>query len=138
MFPKISGLEAKKMDTRATLKVSLFYVLVLSILAVVLYNLFPGLILKILTGKAYPESVFLGRFFSISMSFFTLSFILIAYFLSIRDLQFIKYLVALTILQLLAIAMFHKSLVGVQLILSINAVLTFIIFLLLVWRHGKS
>jgi hypothetical protein len=117
------------MDTVSTLKRSLLYVLALCILAILFYNFFPAFVLKTLTGKVYYESVLLGRLFSVSMSSFTLLYILISYFLSIKDLRFIKYLVFFTFLQFLGIFLFHKSLIQVQLILCINAILLFLIHL---------
>ncbi len=136
MFPRTSGLNAKNMDTASTLKKSLFYVSALSICAIFIYNFFSVQVLTVLTGKAYPESVFLGRLFSISMSFFALLYIMIAYFLSIKDLRFIKYLVLFTGFQFLGIIFFHKNLIQVQFILCVNAILLFSIHLLLAYRKG--
>jgi O-antigen/teichoic acid export membrane protein len=132
MFPKTSGLNAKNMDTVSTLKKSIMYVFGLCILSVLFYNSLPYLILKILTGKAYAESIMLGRLFSISMSFFALLYILLMYFLSVKDFRFIKYLVFFTALQLIAIGFLHKSLLQIQLVLCINAMLLFCIHLALV------
>jgi hypothetical protein len=66
------------------------------------------------------------------MSFFALLYIFITYFLSIKDFRFIKYLVILTILQFVAIALFHKGLFYVQAILCINSILLFCIHFFLV------
>lgn len=132
MFPKTSGLNAKNMDTVSILKKSIMYVFGLCILSVLFYNSFPYLVLKILTGKSYPESIMLGRLFSISMSFFALLYILLMYFLSVKDLRFIKYLVFFTALQLITIGFLHKNLLQVQLVLCINAMLLFCIHLALV------
>ena len=132
MFPRTSGLNAKNMDTVSILKRSILYVLGLCILPLLFYNFFPSWVLRVLTGKAYPESIILGRLFSISMTFFTLLYILIMYFLSVKDLRFVKYLAFFTVLQLLAIILFHKDLIQVQLILCINAILLFCIHLALV------
>ena len=134
MFPKTAGLNAKKMDTGSTLRRSLFYAFILCIIANLFYNLFPFFTLKVLTGKVFAESVILGRFFGISMSFFTLLFILISYFLSIKDLRFMKYLILSALLQPLAIILFHKTLIHVQLILCINSILIFFIHLALVYK----
>jgi O-antigen/teichoic acid export membrane protein len=134
MFPKTSGLNAKKMDTLSTLKRSLSYAIGLCIFAGLLYNLRPHLILKIFTGKVLPESIFLGRLFSLSMSFFALTFILNSYFLSVKDMRFIRYLVLACLLQNLAIFLFHKSLLQVQLILCINSILLFFTNLFLVYE----
>ena len=138
MFPRASGLKAKNMDTIFTLQKSLLYTVILCIIASLVYNLFPGFILKLLTGKVYPESVVLGRLFSISMSFFALLFILISYFLSLGDLRFIKYLFVFTLLELFAIILFHKSLIQVQLVLCANAILLFFIHLTLVFKKSHK
>lgn len=127
MFTKTSRLNAKNMDTTATLKRSILFVAVLSAITFFIYNLFPGTVLRVLTGKVYPESIFLGRLFSVSMTFFSLLNLLIAYFLSIKDFRFIKYLAAFTLLQVLGVVLFHKSLVAVQSLLCINAALLFFI-----------
>ncbi|MBM3245888.1 MAG: hypothetical protein FJZ13_00965 [Candidatus Omnitrophica bacterium] len=134
MFPRVSGLKAKNMDTRPVLRQALLYTAGLCLIAAVGYNLFPAFVLKALTGKAYPESIILGRLFSLSMSFFVLLYMLINYFLSIADLRFIKYLVLFTLCQFGAIILFHKSLVGVQLILCANAILLFLTHLALAYR----
>ena len=60
MFPRAAGLKAQNMDTSAVLKRSLIYGGILCVIAIAVYNLIPGLILKILTGKALPQSIFLG------------------------------------------------------------------------------
>ena len=136
MFPKAAGLKAKNMDTDFTLRRSLLYACSLCIIANLVYNLFPNFALKVLTGKVFAESVMLGRLFGISMSFFALLLILITYFLSIKDLRFIKYLILFTLLQFLAIIIFHKTLVQVQLILCINSVLLFLTHLVLAYKKG--
>jgi len=138
MFPRTSGLNASNMDTRNTLKGSLIYSAILCLCALLFYNLFPGLVLKVLTGKAYPECIFLGRLFSLSMSFFTLLSMLMAYFLSVNDLRFIKYMVFFTALQVAAIILTGGiSLIAVQAILCVNAALLLIVFFLVLSAKGK-
>ncbi|TBR18469.1 hypothetical protein EPO66_01430, partial [bacterium] len=80
LFPRVSYLNARNSDTSATLKLSLVYGLILSAIAILVYNLFPGFILKVLTGKAPIEAIALGRIFSVSMSLFALLYIFISYF----------------------------------------------------------
>jgi len=134
MFPRTSGLKARNLDTRSILGKSLGLAAALGIISVLGYNLFPETVLRILTGKTFSESVFLGRLFSISMSFFALIYILILYFLSVRDLRFLKYLVLFTFLQLAAILVLHQNLTQVQLVLCTNSIILFIIHLILVYR----
>lgn len=135
MLPRTSGLNAKNMDTLSTLKRSLLYVFSLCTLAYLTYNFFPDFILRILTGKTYPESVFLGRLFSISMTFFALLYVLIMYFLSIRDLRFIKYLIMFTVAEYLVINFLHHTLTQVQITLCINSILLFFIHLMLLRKN---
>lgn len=137
MFPRTSHLNAKNQDTSSTLKKSLLYAGLLCLCAILIYNLLPGFILKILTGKSSLESIALGRLFSVSMSFFALLFILTTYFISVKDLRFIKYLVLFTVLQFLAIITLHGKLIQIQSILCINSALLFFIHLILAFRNKK-
>jgi len=129
MLPRASGLNAQKQDTLSTLKRGLLYAAALCIAAILVYNIFPEFILKVLTGKTFHASVILGRYFSVSMSFFALLLVLITYFISIKDLRFIKYLVLFTLLQVSAIILFHNTLIQVQLVMCVNAVILFLILL---------
>lgn len=129
MFPRTSFLHTQNKDTLHTLKRSLKYTAILCILGVIIYNLFPHYTLQILTKKTGIEYIGLGRLFSICMTFFALSGILLFYQLSINNFKFIKFLIPLTIIQILAISVFstlYKSLYMVLIILCINS---FILFL---------
>lgn len=134
MLPAMSGLNAKRADTISGLKSSFAYAFLLCAAAAVAYNALPHFCLRVLTGKAPEESVALGRLFSFSMSAFSFLYILITYFLSIKDTRFIKYLVLFTVLQVLALAIFHSTLMQVQLVLCVNAVILILIHLYLVFR----
>ena len=138
MFPRISGLHAKNMDTTVTLKKSLLYAAVLCVTAAVFYNIFPNFVLKILTGKTGAGPVLLGRLFSFSMSLFALLYVYISYFLSKKDMRFIGWLALFSVLQIGAINLFHRNLIQVQLALSINAFLLLGIHLLLYCKNPPS
>ncbi len=135
MFPKTAGLKAKNMSTHSALNKSLLYAAVLCVIVNLGYNIFPSFILKILTGKIFDESIMLGRLFGVSMSFFALLFILINYFLSIKDLRFIKYLILSVLMEILAIVLLHRTLIDVQLVLCVNSALLFLACLFLVYRR---
>ncbi len=135
MFPRSAHLKAKNIETHSTLQRSLLYSGGLSLAALIFYNLFPGFVLTVLTGKAFPESIFLGRLFSISMTLYTLILILVQYFLSLKDFRFLPYLIGSTILQFAAIALVHSSLAQVQYILCINAAILLAVHLMLSNTH---
>ena len=129
MFPRTSFLHTQNKDTLHTLKRSLKYSAILCILGVIIYNFFPQKTLEILTKKTGSEYIVLGRLFSICMTFFSLSGILLLYQLSINNFKFIKFLIPLTIIQILAISVFstlYKSLYMVLIILCINSFILFI------------
>lgn len=125
MLPRTSSLYAQDRDTRATLTRSLSYAGALSAAAFAAYNLFPGAALRVLTGKSFPESILLGRFFSVSMTFFALVTVLITYFLSRGESRFLIYLGALTVLEVGGIALFHRSLIEVQAVVCASAAVLF-------------
>jgi len=135
LLPRASGLKAKNIDALHILSRCLSYAVILCAISILIYNFFPGFILKALTGKAPYESVALARIFSVSMSFFALSSVLITYFLSQKDLRFIKYLIFLTLSQGLAIIFLHPGLMSVQLILCVTSILLFITHLALAYRR---
>jgi len=138
MFPKTSGLSARNMDTLSTLKQGLLYVSAISLAAICFYNLFPDFVLKVLTGKSYPESVLLGRLFSVSMSLFAVLFIFVNYFLSIKDMRFVKFLIIFTVIQNAAIFLFHPTLMAVQLILCASSALLCLIHMILAFKQGNT
>jgi O-antigen/teichoic acid export membrane protein len=137
MFPRTSGLNAVSSDTKGVLRKSIIYAFCLCLSAALFYNIFPGVTLRILTGKALPESILIGRLFSFSMTFFALCFVLINYFLSLKSFGFIKYLVFSSLLQFIGIIVFHTTLFQVQLVLCFNSVFLFVALLLSLKREPK-
>lgn len=127
MFPKISELHAQAKATSHLLKKSLLYAGALCGTAALICLLFPGLIIKLLSGEEHLHCIPLARIFSITMVFFALGYILLFYHLSIHYLGFIYPLVLLTTLQVLMIILFHQSLSQVLYIMCGNAMLLFLI-----------
>jgi O-antigen/teichoic acid export membrane protein len=125
MFPRSSGLHAQKDQTSAVLYKSLVYAGILCILATLFFNAFPAFVLRVLTGKVFPESILLGRLFGVSMSFFALSYIMMMYFLSVNDTRFIPVVLGCVVLELIGILLFHQSLIQIQATLCVIAAMLF-------------
>jgi len=123
LFPRAANLLAEEKKHHHILKKALFFSVLLCLVCILGYNLFPYTALRILTGKPYPVSVFLGRLFSVSMGFFGIVNVISFYLLSINNFKFIKFLVLFTILQTLAILLFHSTLATVLLVLCISSIL---------------
>ncbi|MCM8781704.1 MAG: hypothetical protein NC828_01415 [Candidatus Omnitrophica bacterium] len=129
MFPRTSFLHTQSKDTLHTLKRSLIYAVALCAFSVIIFNISPQQILNIITKKAGTDYVILARLFSICMAFFALGGILLFYQLSINNFKFMKFLINLTIFQILAVtifSIFYKSLFIVLIILCVDSFILFI------------
>ncbi len=135
MFPKTAGESAIKCDPRCTLFRSLKYAAMLCGCAVVVYNIVPEPMLRLLTGKATASSILLGRFFSVSLSLYALSYIVIMYFLSVGSRGFLAFAAAAALLQITGFALFHAHLVQIQAVMCTTAAGLLAALLVLVYRH---
>lgn len=137
MFPKTSELHAQNKDTLHVLKKSTVYVGALSGTAAIVCLFFPGVIIRLLSGQANPECIPMARIFSVTMFFYSLVYVLLFYNLSIHRLSFIYFLVLLTGLQLLAIILFHQTLIQIIYIMCGNAILLFLINLYFAFKRKE-
>lgn len=138
MFPKTSEFHTQAKDTLSLLKKSLLYVGILCGFTSVICLLFPGLIIRILSGQEHSDCIPLARIFSITMFFFALLYVLLFYHLSIHYTGFIYSLLLFTILQIVMIVLFHQRLPQVLYIMCGNAVLLFLINLYLAFKRKNS
>ncbi|MBN2181977.1 MAG: oligosaccharide flippase family protein [Sedimentisphaerales bacterium] len=138
MFPQTSRLHAQTKDTLHILQKGIVYVGILSGAAVLICFACPELIIKLLSGQSHAECVPLARFFAATMFFYALTYVVLFYHLSIGRVNFIYLLVLLTVFQVLAIALFHQSLLQVICIMGGNAVLLFAANLYIAFKAGKG
>ncbi|RJP29021.1 MAG: hypothetical protein C4533_04285 [Candidatus Omnitrophota bacterium] len=138
MFPKTSGLKAMNLDTKSTLNKSLRYVFLLCLCGLIFYNIMPEFTLRMLTGKTYSQTIALGRIFSLSMTAYSMVYLMISYFLSVKDLRFIKYLIIAVLSQNILIILFHESIFQVQWIVCINSVILLTIMFLIAFRKNEK
>jgi O-antigen/teichoic acid export membrane protein len=109
MFSRASNLHARKEGSLGILKRSLFFTFILSALAAIIYNIFPGLIFRALAGSVSRQAILLARVFSVSMLLYALSNVLFFYQLSIERYRFIRPLLIITSLQVIAMYLFHHT-----------------------------
>lgn len=121
MFPKVTQLEAQKRETLPVLVRSLMITGALCGLGILCSHFFPYRVTQILTGKVYPECQPLIRLFSINMTFFSLILILLYYHLAKSQHLFLFPLALLTILQIVAIALFNKTMIEVLTVVGVVA-----------------
>ena len=134
MFPKISLMNAQKKETFPVLIRSLIVAGSLCVMGMIICHLFPTLVIQMFTGKDYRECISLIKFFSINMSFFSLTFILLYYHLATQRKGFIYPLFFLTLIQIGSIVLFHQTLIRVLFIVGVVAFLLFGINFYLAYR----
>lgn len=113
MFPVASEKYESGRDPSAVFVNSLKLVGLGALLAVVLYSLFPGLLVRILFGEAYIGVVPYLGLFALFMALYSLVNLLVQFFLSIREMRIAGPLCALAAIQALALWFFHGSLLQV-------------------------
>lgn len=138
MFPKIAEQHAQKKDTVSILKKSLIIVGGLCMISGFICILFPEIILKILTGSAYPQCILLVAPFVISMSFYALSSVFLYYYLSIHNMKFIYIFLIFVLIQAGLIRFFHSSLMQVLVIMCLCSIGLFFINMIGIKRSVKT
>lgn len=138
MFPKASELYAQKKDSSLILKKSLLYVGLLAGGATLVCLLFPRLPLWLLWGNRFQASTPLVGKFALAMTFFGLVNILLFYQLSIHRFKYLHWTGTFTLIQIIAITLFHNTLSQVVWILVANGVLLFIVNQFLVWMPRRK
>jgi len=137
MFPKASELYAQKRDSSLILKKSLFYVGLLAGGTTLICLVFPHFPLWLLWGNRFQASTPLVGKFALAMTFLGLVNILFFYQLSIHRFRFLYLACVFTLLQIIAISLFHSTLSQVVWILVANGALLFVINQFLVWMPRR-
>lgn len=107
------------------LKKSLFFVSALCIAASIFTFIFPRFVLRIISGHALAECVPLVRLIIFPMALFALNYIFMFYNLSFNNMRFIIYIFIISLLQIVAIILFHQTLFEIIAILFISSLLVF-------------
>lgn len=138
MFPTLSSSEGQAKALR-TLRRSLMIAFFLCAGAILLGFLFPSFIVRILSGKVYPECIPLVRLFCINMTLYSLVLILLYYHLSTYRRGFLYPLIFLTLMQTGLILAFHRTLMQVLFMVGIVSACLFGASLYWAYRrHGKG
>lgn len=138
MFPKLTNLGEQKDKGLTILTRSLRIAIFFCVITILVVFLFPTLIIRILTGKVYPECIPLVRFFSINMTLFSLILILLYYHLSKHKRGFLYPLFSLTVIQTVSILFFHKTLTQVLFAVGLVALCLLIVNFYLIYRPERN
>lgn len=127
MFPKASSNFALNRDSTVVIRKTILAVAVLCGLLVAAYSLFPALLVSALFGEGYEASVPLIGIYGLAMSLFALINTLLLYYLSVQNIKFVWLLLVSTVVQILALNIFHDSLRQVIYVLVLVSTLTLLV-----------
>ncbi len=141
MFPKVAEMHASNKPNKKIMNKSLLLTLTGASIAVIIYFIFPKLIITLLFGKDYLGIYKLVGPFGLVMALFSLVYLLSLYNLSIHKTRFIYILILFNILEVILLFLFHNTLTQVVTILVTLMIALFIILYLytsLITKNEKT
>lgn len=125
MFPKV----VSSKNPERILKSVLFYTLLISSTAILLYFFIPSFISSVLFGSDYKIAQYVG-IFGLALGIFSVSNILVTYNLALKKTSFAFWLIPLLAVEIFGIIFFHSTLLEViQVVLVTNVLLcAFMVF----------
>lgn len=145
MFPIVSQRNARGLGIGKIFFYSFFATILIALIILSIYLLFPRLAINLLFGSAYLESANLLVWFGIFMTLFTISSLIINFHLSLNRIKVVALPFLAAIAQIIAIWVFHENLFEIILISIIVTTLLLISLLIyssyvnkLVVNHSPS
>lgn len=147
MFPMISDLYAKGERHFHLLLTTLLGVFGASLLILVFFTLAPKLTINLLYGQQFVAIWYHLPSMGIVMLCYGLVNVMANYFLSIGQMKFVPYLASFTVLEIIALLLFHSSIANFILVLMISQVLLLVVLfgiyiatkwsIILNWKEGR-
>lgn len=128
MFPMVAGRHSKGEKYFNLLMVSLVITLLMSLGAVSFYFVIPNIIVGLSYGAKYIEIVKYLPWMGLFISFYTVSYFMMNFFLSIDEVKIVILPLIFAILQIILIVLYHGSLLTV---IQISLLLMLLLFALL-------
>jgi len=126
MFPIIIGKKSRGEAYRGIFFVSFLLTVLISILAVSLYWLFPSLAIGILYGKDYltaaPSLVWMGLFIGV----YTANYILVNFLLSIERTKIVYLPLAIAVVQVVGINIWHSEIMDIITVSLVSMLVLFV------------
>jgi len=139
MFPMVAANHAQGKESRHLFLSSLGIVSFVSLGAILIYGLFPNLMVIILFGKEYLVASPLLVWMAIFISFYSLAYLLVNFFLSVDKVKSVFFSVGAAILQIILILLFHQTLEQViQVSIGVSGLLLLVLMVYyIVWAEEK-
>lgn len=113
MFPKVANSYAQDKETFSYFKHASFYIIALVLSSAFLILLLPELVIKIFTGKDYPQCIPLVRRFAMSMGAFAISFNFLLYYLSLNKVKYLAPFLIFLGIEGVLLYFWHRNLIQI-------------------------
>jgi len=138
LFPKVTQRHEEKRPHLDLLLKTLGLILLVAVPAVIIFFLFSEQIVQILLGTTYISIAPYIGWFALTMLFFSLVYALAHYFLSLQKTGFIPVLALFTVVEIIAIVLWHSSIMQIIQILLILFSIQFIILFIMALFASKA
>src|SRR3989344_1970097 len=135
MFPLTSERKENHQDSSSLYKKSLILISVICLISIIVYALFPELIINILYGDKYVDMAPYLVYSAIALSFLSLSNLILIYGLSTDKLRNFYYLLIFLAVELILLFMFHRSIYEYILAFMVSNIIMFIGSFFFLKRH---
>lgn len=129
MFPLVSERHANGKSYRRIFFLSIILILTITFFISGVYLFFPRLVVSLLFGKNYLPIIPYLKFFIPIFLFFTLSFVFLNYFLSVKKTKLVGIYLLAAVSQFVLILFFHKNLLEIALVFLIVVSFLFVFLL---------
>jgi O-antigen/teichoic acid export membrane protein len=140
LIPKAMEQKTNKIDSRIFLFKTIALSFVIALIGLIGYFLLPHLVVSLLYGPKYVGIEGIILITGITMTFFSISSLLINYFIAVERKKFVLLMMFFIILEIILITLFHSSFEEVALMVLISnviATITLILYLFFDSNKGK-
>ncbi|VVB89702.1 Polysaccharide biosynthesis protein [uncultured archaeon] len=121
-FPMIAEKYVRGEDTKDILKKSIIYTGILSGLLVLIYVLFPGIVIKIF-GQKYLNAIDFVAPYGMAMFFFSITGVMVNYHLAVRNVRYIALFAGFTVIEIIMLTIFNSSIVEmIEILFMVNLI----------------
>jgi len=135
MLPKVANSHAKEEETINHLKHSTLYIVALVVSAASVIIIFPEFMVRLFTGKNYPQCYNLVRLFAISMGLFAICFNFLLYYLSLNRVKYMIPFLIILIVEAGLIYFWHNSLSQILWVVISAAFLLFSVNMVIIKKN---
>lgn len=130
MFPLVSSKQNRGEEYSQVFRLSFLATLMICLGVILIYLIIPKVLIFVSFGTEYLELSQLLFYFSIFMSLFSLSYLLVNFYLSLGKTKIALFPAVAAIFQVIGIYLYHDSLLAVVLVSLVNSLLLLIALML--------